>query len=301
MPIIAIRNLVKKFGDLVAVDGISLEIEGAECFGLLGPNGAGKTSLVRMMTGVSPITQGEIWIDGKNLKKQARQIKATIGVVPQIDNLDPDLSVLQNLVTFARYFDIPKDEAWRRAREVLELVQLDDKRHSGIRELSGGMKRRLLIARGLMNRPRILVMDEPTIGLDPQAKYLVWHKLSALKAQGVTQLLCTQNMDEAALLCDRIAIMHQGHLLALNTLQQLVSTYVGQEVWEIDVLPTEKAGIKQELTRQGVDFEDAGGSLHIVHAERLGQRLDRTINISRRRPANLEDVFFKLTGRSLVE
>jgi len=208
MLIIKAHNLIKKFKDLLAVDGVDLEVEEGECFGLLGPNGAGKTSLIRMITAVSPPTGGEIEVLGHDLKTHSRQVKAALGVVPQLDNLDPDFTVIQNLMAFARYFDIPKNEARRRSMEVLSLFELDNKRNSHIRELSGGMKRRLLIARGLINLPKIVVLDEPTIGLDPQGKHLVWRKLTELKSQGVSQLLCTQNMEEAAVLCDRVAIMY---------------------------------------------------------------------------------------------
>ena len=164
------------------------------------------------------------------MKLYPRQVKAVLGVVPQVDNLDEDLTVLQNLTTFARYFAIPKKEAYHRSTEVLSLFKLEDKLNSRIKELSGGMGRRLLLARGLINRPQIMILDEPTLGLDPQAKHLVWQKLGELKTQGVTQLLCTQNMEEAATLCDRVAIMHQGRILSQDTPRALVSRYVGEEI-----------------------------------------------------------------------
>jgi lipooligosaccharide transport system ATP-binding protein len=219
MAIVKTANLTKKFKELVAVDNVSLEVEEGECFGLLGPNGAGKTSLIRMITAVSPPSEGDIWVDGNDLAKYPRQVKAILGVVPQLDNLDPDLNVLQNLLTFARYFAIPRGEAYRRSLEILNLVQLEDKLNSRINELSGGMKRRLLIGRGLINLPKILILDEPSIGLDPQAKHMVWQKLKELKSQGITQLLCTQNMEEAARLCDRVAVMHQGRVMVIGTPQ----------------------------------------------------------------------------------
>jgi len=303
MPIIKTENLTKKFKDLLAVDDVSLEVEKAECFGLLGPNGAGKTSLIRMITAVSPPTKGDIWVLGNDLRTHSRQVKTILGVVPQLDNLDPDLTVLQNLLTFARYFDIPKDEAYRRSLEVLSLFELESKVNSHIRELSGGMKRRLLLARGLINLPKILVLDEPTIGLDPQAKYLVWHKLSELKSQGVTQLLCTQNMEEATVLCDRVAIMHHGKILSLGSPQELISRYVGSDVWEIDVNPEERERTIKELDSRGLDFDEAGDKIHIFHIE-AGEQVAGLVNFPeclRRRPATLEDVFFRLTGRSLIE
>ena len=303
MFIIKTHNLTKKFKDLVAVDEVNLEVEEGECFGLLGPNGAGKTSLIRMITAVSPPTSGDIQVLGNDLKTHSQQVKAILGVVPQLDNLDPDLTVLQNLTIFARYFDIPKDEARQRSTEVLRLFELENKRNSHIRELSGGMKRRLLIARGLINQPKILVLDEPTIGLDPQGKYLVWRKLAELKSQGVTQLLCTQNMEEAAVLCDRVAIMHQGKILNLGTPQGLISQYVGNEVWEIEVDPGERDKTIKDLESRGLDFEDADGKIHVFHikADELSRVLVNFPERSRRRPATLEDVFFRLTGRSLSE
>ena len=301
MVIIKTRNLTKKFRDLIAVDGVDLEVEEGECFGLLGPNGAGKTSLVRMITAVSSPTRGDIWVLGKDLRTHSRQVKAVLGVVPQLDNLDPDLTVLKNLMTFTRYFDIPRNEAYRRSLEVLNLFELENKRDSHIRELSGGMKRRLLLARGLINLPRILVLDEPTLGLDPQAKYLVWHKLTELKSQGVTQLLCTQNMEEATSLCDRVAIMHQGKILSLDAPRKLISRYVGNEVWEIEVNSEDRDRIMEELKSRGLDFEDAGNRIHIFHVD--AEESVRGVGNERlkRRPATLEDVFLRLTGRSLAE
>ena len=303
MPIIKTQSLTKKFKDLLAVDDVSLEVEEAECFGLLGPNGAGKTSLIRMITAVSPPTKGNIWVLGNNLRTHSRQVKTILGVVPQLDNLDPDLTVLQNLLTFARYFDIPKNEARRRSLEVLSLFELENKANSHIRELSGGMKRRLLLARGLINLPKILVIDEPTIGLDPQAKYLVWYKLSELKSQGVTQLLCTQNMEEATVLCDRVAIMHQGKILSLGSPRELMLRYVGSEVWEIEISPEERGKTIKELDSRGLDFDEAGDRIHIFHIE-ADEQVTGLVNFPerlRRRPATLEDVFFRLTGRSLIE
>jgi len=303
MAIIKTNNLTKKFKDLLAVDEVNLEVEEAECFGLLGPNGAGKTSLIKMITAVSPPTKGDIWVLGKDLRTHSRQVKAVLGVVPQLDNLDPDLTVLQNLIAFARYFDIPKNEAHRRSMEVLSLFELESKRDSQIRELSGGMKRRLLLARGLINQPQILVLDEPTIGLDPQAKYLVWHKLAELKAQGVTELLCTQNMEEASVLCARVAVMHQGKILTVDTPQKLISKYVGNEVWEIAVNSEDRDKTIRELQDRGLDFEDAGEKIHVFHIapDESGEGLASFLARLSRRPATLEDVFFRLTGRSLVE
>ena len=303
MGIIKTKELTKRFKHVLAVDRVDLEIEEGECFGLLGPNGAGKTSLVRMITAVSPPTEGEVWVQGRSLEHCAREAKAMMGVIPQLDNLDPDLTVLQNLMTFARYFSIPKKVARQRCDGLLDLLKLEDKRNSAIRELSGGMRRRLLIARGLINNPRIVILDEPTIGLDPQARHLVWHKLTELQAQGVTRILCTHNMDEAATLCDRVAIMYEGRILDLDSPAALVASHVGREVWEIQVDPEERETVLAGLESRRLDFEDAGTHMYVFHLD-SGQALGELIGDGQRvrqRPATLEDVFFRLTGRSLIE
>jgi lipooligosaccharide transport system ATP-binding protein len=297
MAIIKTSHLTKKFKKLVAVDDIDLEIEEGECFGLLGPNGAGKTTLIRMITAVSPPTSGEIWVDGLDIRKNPREIKAKLGVVPQVDNLDEDLNVIQNLRTFARYFAIPAREANRRSLEILKSIQLEDKMKSKIDELSGGMKRRLLIGRGLVNNPKILILDEPSIGLDPQARHMVWRKLKELKSQGVTQLLCTQNMEEAAFLCRRVAVMHQGRVIVIASPLELVSRYIGERIWEIEFEPEGRDGLVAELQRRQLEFEEAADVLYIFN-----YRDDQVAGLpGRTRPATLEDVFFKLTGRSLLE
>ncbi len=186
--IISARRLVKRFGALTAVDGVDFDILGGECFGFLGPNGAGKTGTIRMITCVSPVTEGELMVDGLDVRRDGRRIKARLGVVPQEDNLDPDLPVGQSLFAYTRYFDIPAQVARERIRDALALFQLQDRANELVENLSGGMKRRLSIARALVSEPKILVLDEPTTGLDPQARHLVWQKLRLLKAQGVTML-----------------------------------------------------------------------------------------------------------------
>jgi lipooligosaccharide transport system ATP-binding protein len=297
MAIIETSNLTKKFKELVAVDSISLEIEERECFGLLGPNGAGKTTLIRMMTAVSPMTEGDITVLGMDLKKYPREIKARLGVIPQVDNLDEDLTVIQNLMTFARYFAITKDVARRRSLEILHSMQLEEKRDSQIDELSGGMKRRLLIGRGLINDPKIIILDEPSIGLDPQAKHMVWQKLRELKSRGVTQLLCTQNMEEAERLCDRVAIIYKGRIIDIDTPKALVAKYIGRQVWEIDLEKTDRDAVIRELEGRKLEYEEFADMVHVVP--------DDTKSMGglpgAGRAATLEDVFFKLTGRSLNE
>ncbi len=303
MAIIKTKNLTKKFGELVAVDNVNLEVTKGECFGLLGPNGAGKTSLLRMISAASPPTSGDIWVLGQDLRTDSRQVKANLGVVPQLDNLDEDLTVIQNLVTFARYFDLPKEEAKRRSREILSLFELENKRDSRIQELSGGMKRRLLIARGMINQPQLLILDEPTIGLDPQVKHLVWRKLAELKSQGVTQLLCTHNMEEAATICDRVAIMHLGKILSLDTPQKLVIRYVGKTVWVIEVANEEKDNVEEKLKNLSLDFEVVDNRIHLFHidSDEVIKDLGNSLISLQRRPGALEDVFLRLTGRTLIE
>lgn len=297
MAIIRTTNLTKKFKELTAVDNISLEIEDGECFGLLGPNGAGKTTLIRMLTAVSPVSSGEIWVMGKDLKKYPREVKAMLGVVPQTDNLDEDLTVIQNLRTFARYFAIPKEVAKQRSLEILHSMRLEEKKDSAIDELSGGMKRRLLIGRGLVNDPKILILDEPSIGLDPQARYVVWQRLRELKSQGVTQLLCTQNMEEAARLCDRVAIINQGKIIDIDKPRGLVARYMPTQVWEIDLVSEERDEVIGELEKRQLEYEEFSGIIHVF--PKNNQSTEGLPGIARQ--ATLEDVFFKLTGRTLVE
>jgi lipooligosaccharide transport system ATP-binding protein len=303
MAVIKTQDLIKKFRELVAVNNVNLEVTEGECFGLLGPNGAGKTSLLKMITAVSPPTSGDIWVLGQNLSTDSRAVKAKLGVVPQQDNLDEDLNVIQNLVTFARYFDLPKAEAEQRSLEILNLFELESKRDSHIRELSGGMRRRLLIGRGLINQPQLVILDEPTIGLDPQAKHLVWRKLMELRFQGVTQLICTHNMDEAATICDRVAIMHLGKILSLDTPAELVTHYVGKEVWVIEVASEERANILEKVKSLCLDFETADNRIHLFHLdsdETVDSLCQSPISLQRR-PGTLEDVFLRLTGRTLLE
>ncbi len=303
MPIIETRNLSKRFKDLLAVDDVNLSVEEGECFGLLGPNGAGTTSLIRMITAVSPPHTGEITVDGLDVAAWPREIKAVLGVVPQIDNLDQDLTVIQNLTTFARYFGIDRREAEERGHELLRRFRLEEKTESRIKELSGGMKRTLLIARGLVNRPRIAILDEPTVGLDPQARRLVWRQLREMREEGITLLLCTQNMEEAAVLCDRVAVMHLGRVLTIDTPEVLVATHVGEEVLEITVRSSDREGIAGELAAGGIDYVDLGDSFQIAgeDGEKLPEALRNRRGGVKRRPATLEDVFFRLTGMTLED
>ena len=303
--VISAKRLVKRYGDFTAVDGVDFEIFQGECFGFLGPNGAGKTSTMKMLSCVSPVSGGSITVSGMDVGRQARDIKATLGVVSQADSLDPDLDVFQNLIAFGRYFDLPKETARRRAREGLELFQLLDKRSNRVEELSGGMRRRLLIARALVNDPEILVLDEPTTGLDPQARLLVWDKLSLLKSQGITMLLTTHYMDEAAYLCDRLVVMDAGKILAGGAPPELIRDTVGSQVVEIRARHADKPALMARLARAavGARVEDRADTV-LLYPEN-GAPPPEEIGLDgfevTRRPANLEDVFLRLTGRGLRE
>jgi lipooligosaccharide transport system ATP-binding protein len=304
MAVIEVREVVKRYEAITALAGVDLDVAEGECFGLLGPNGAGKTSLVRMIIAASPLSGGRIHVHGRDITAAPREIKSDLGVVPQEENLDPDLNVVQNLITFARYFDIPKPEAQRRALEVLQLFELHERQKAKISELSGGMKRRLLIARALMNRPQLIILDEPTVGLDPQTKYLVWQRLVSLRAQGVTFLLCTQNMEEAWRLCDRLAIMCEGRIVALDSPQELLTRHGGSQILEARPTSDEKrdsalAGLRES----GFEWQEIESTLYIFqdHDQPLDGDLESALNITDRHVPTLEDVFLRLTGRSLRE
>ena len=301
--IIEARGVVKRYKGFTAVAGVDFSVQAQECFGFLGPNGAGKTTLMRMITCVYPLSEGVLLVDNRDVMKEPRAIKAVLGVVPQEENLDPDLTVLQNLLVYARYFDIPKEVARRRALELLELFQLLDRQRSRIDTLSGGMKRRLLIARALINEPKILILDEPTAGLDPQARHLVWRKIRYLKGQGVTMNLSTHNMEEAAHLCDRLVIMDQGRILVEDRPVNLIRQYVGQEVLELRLDTVGKSHVLRQLQSYNVSIEDVGDTLYVFSND--GGLLPEQLMIEGgdvvRRQATLEDVFLRLTGRELKE
>lgn len=301
--LIEARGLTKKYGDVTAVDSIDFQVYRGECVGFLGPNGAGKTTTVRMMYCFLPPTSGELKIAGFSVNTECRQIKRLVGVAPQEDNLDPDFTVLKNLLVYCRYFDIPKDEALSRASEQLKFFQLDEKRNAAIDALSGGMKRRLIFARALINQPQILLLDEPTTGLDPQARHLAWEEVRNLKKKGVTIILTTHYMDEAAVLCDRVLIVDKGKIIEEGKPSELVKKHVGEEVLEVDydekLLP-----VLKEAFPDG-DFERLGDRMQIFtdkpHGVFEGFLEEHPMQNVTIRTANLEDVFLKLTGRGLRE
>jgi lipooligosaccharide transport system ATP-binding protein len=301
---ITARQLTKRFGDLVAVDGIDLQVEAGECFGILGPNGAGKTTIARMIHAVTPITAGDLTVLGLRVDREPAAVKRRVGVVPQEENLDPDLTPWENLLVFARYFDIPRAEARRRAADLLEFVGLAGRAESPLGELSGGMKRSLLIARALLNQPQLLILDEPTTGLDPQARHLVWQRLRTLKAQGVTQVLTTHYMEEAAQLCDRVALMHAGRILRQDPPMELVRAEIGEEVIEIRGDASLHQAALAALDGKNLRWERAGDTLYLYCAD--GRSLLPALSALKpphllHRPAGLEDLFLKRAGRSLQE
>jgi lipooligosaccharide transport system ATP-binding protein len=302
--IIQATGLTKKFGDLTAVDGISFDIEQGECFGFLGPNGAGKTTTVRMIHCVSPITSGSILVQGLPAGVDNRKIKYMTGVIPQEITLDNDLTVVENLMVFAKFFDIPRREAKKRTDELIAFVELEAKRDNKIAELSTGMKRRLLVARALLNKPSLIIADEPTTGLDPQARHLIWQRLRLLKNQGATLILTTQYMEEAQQLCDRIVVMYEGKILKAGAPNRLIDEEIGREVVEIRISADEDPRLLAELGPFACGHERAGDTLffycrdgHGIQKKLIELDLPNTVH----RPATLEDVFLKLTGRSLIE
>jgi lipooligosaccharide transport system ATP-binding protein len=297
------ENLTKKFEDFIAVDSISFEIYKGENFGFLGPNGAGKTTTMKMIQAVSPITSGTLALAELDVTKKGRQIKSIVGVAPQDDNLDPDFTVFQNLIVYARYFDVSKEKATKRAEELLKFMQLEEKKEIIITALSGGMRRRLILARALMNEPQILILDEPTTGLDPQARHLIWTKIRNLKRQGVTVILTTHYMDEAAQLCDRIMIMDHGKIIEKGKPAELVKKHVGEEV--LEVLYSEEAMdcLKQYFPDARIEVVDE--KIHVFANKPRGLLAKALEKVSFKgaviRDSDLEDVFLKLAGRSLKD
>jgi lipooligosaccharide transport system ATP-binding protein len=307
-PLIYARELVKRFGDFTAVDGIDLEVAPGEAFGFLGPNGAGKSSTMRMIGCVSTPTAGELRILGMDPVRDGTRIRARLGVCPQLDNLDPDLTVRENLTTYARYFGLSRAESRRRADELLEFVQLADRAGGKVDPLSGGMKRRLTIARAMINEPDLVLLDEPTTGLDPQARHLLWERLFRLKQRGTTLVLTTHYMDEAEQLCDRLVVMDGGKIVAEGSPRSLIGTYSTPEVLELRFPGGLDSDVDYVAVLEGVGkrvdplpdrvlvyVDDGDAALAEVH--RRGLSPSSTLV----RRSTLEDVFLHLTGRTLVD
>ena len=301
------KQITKHFGEFVAVDAIDFEVEEGECFGFLGPNGAGKTSTMRMVACVSPVTAGDLRVFGLDPHTDGARIRARLGVVPQEDSLDTELTVFDNLVIYGRYFDLPRALIRDRAEELLAFMQLSERRDDRVDPLSGGMKRRLTIARSLINQPQLLLLDEPTTGLDPQARHLLWERFYQLKREGVTTVLTTHYMDEAEQLCDRLVIMDGGHIVASGTPRDLIARYATREVVELRFLDSE--------TRDAAVGRLSGGG------DRIETLPDRVLIYTNNadavssaiasngvaphsmyaRRGTLEDVFLILTGRTLED
>ncbi len=300
------RGLTKRFGAFLAVDGISFDVRPGEAFGFLGPNGAGKTSTMRMIACTSPASDGELRVLDMDPRTHASVIKARLGVVPQQDNLDTEITVRENLLMYARYFDIPRHVAEKRADALLEFVELPDRAGAQVESLSGGMKRRLTIARALVNEPDLILLDEPTTGLDPQARHVVWERLYQLKRRGATLLLTTHYMDEAERLCDRLVVMDKAKIVAEGSPRQLIAEYSTREVLELRFPDDALAALDGRLSGIGERVEmlpdrvqvyttDGEHALQQVHA--LGVPLASAVV----RRSTLEDVFLRITGRALIE
>lgn len=300
------RGLEKSYGGFRAVRGVNFEVYRGECFGFLGPNGAGKTTTMKMIYGAAIPTGGELSVVGLDVKRHEREIKRRIGVVPQENNLDDDLKVRENLLVYGRYYDLPGKVIRQRTDELLDFVQLTEKAENRVEQLSGGMKRRLLIARSLINDPEIVVLDEPTTGLDPQARHLVWDRLRTLTAEGKTLILTTHYMEEAARLCDRLVIMEGGRIITEGTPQGLIEEHVSPQVLEFRAEPRALERIRPLVERRAEAVEDTGEAL-VAYTDD-GETLMREVRDSGTkvenivyRQAGLEDVFLRLTGRSLIE
>jgi len=304
--LIEARGLTKRFGELTAVDAIDFAVERGEAFGFLGPNGAGKTSAMRMIGCVSPPSGGELRVLGMDPDIDGPAIRARLGVVPQRDTLDEELTIRENLMVYGRYFGLPRTTVRERATELLDFAQLSDRAESKVEPLSGGMKRRLTIARALINEPEILLLDEPTTGLDPQARHLLWDRLFRLKRTGVTLVLTTHYMDEAEQLCDRLVVMDNGRIVAHGSPRQLIEQHSTREVLELRFPADDHARYAEKVTDLAARIEvlpdrlllytdDGDDGAAIVHARGLSP-----LSVLVRR-STLEDVFLHLTGRSLIE
>ncbi|TME77934.1 MAG: ABC transporter ATP-binding protein [Chloroflexi bacterium] len=299
------RGLTKRFASLTAVDAIDFDVERGEAFGFLGPNGAGKTSTMRMIGCVSSVSGGTLRVLGMDPLRDGPRIRARLGVVPQSDTLDTELHVDENLFTYARYFGLPRDVARQRAQQLLDFVQLKDRARDNVEFLSGGMKRRLTIARALVNEPELLLLDEPTTGLDPQARHLVWDRLYRLKQQGVTIVLTTHYMDEAEQLCDRLVVMDKAKIVAFGSPRSLIDQYSSREVLElrfpVDTTPAldklDGLADRIEALPDRVLLYTGDGEAAAVAVHNRGLRPESTLV----RRSTLEDVFLRLTGRSLIE
>lgn len=304
LPLVVARGLRKKFDDRMAVDGIDVDVRRGEVFGFLGPNGAGKSSTMRMIGCGSPASGGTLSVLGRDPDREGPDIRRRLGICPQMDNLDSELSVQDNLITYARYFGIPRKTARARAAELLSFVQLEDRARSTVESLSGGMKRRLTIARALVNDPELLLLDEPTTGLDPQVRHMIWERLFQLRKQGVTLVLTTHYMEEAEQLCDRLVIMHSGRIVAEGSPHDLIERYATREVVDMrfesasqEPFVSKVAGLahRTEVLPDRILLYVTDGDTTVDEVHHMGLRPSRALV----RRSGLEDVFLHLTGRTL--
>jgi len=296
-------GVTKKYGEKTAVDRVSFYIEYGECFGLLGPNGAGKTSTFRMLYGTSVPTQGDLFVNGLNLRTNVKKIKTLLGVVPQEDGLDPDFNVLDNLLVYGSYYRMPKSRLLERSRELLRSMLLEDYADKPVSELSGGLRRRLTIARALLTDPKILLLDEPTTGLDPQARLWIWNELRDLKKKGKTIVLTTHYMEEAEVLCDKIMILNKGQVVTAGRPKDLVAELVGQEVVEFEVVPRDLPYYLDRV-KDRFEYQLIRNRLHFYLREREeAQSLIKEINSEQIiiRRATLNDVFLKIAGHEVID
>jgi lipooligosaccharide transport system ATP-binding protein len=292
----------KRYGDKTVVDGLTFHVRSGECFGLLGPNGAGKTTTLKMLLGIAEPDAGTIVLCGETIPARARFARHRIGVVPQFDNLDPDFTVRENLLVFGRYFGLSASKTRAMVPELLEFARLENKANARVSELSGGMKRRLTLARALINDPDVLILDEPTTGLDPQARHLIWERLRSLLARGKTIVLTTHFMEEAERLCDRLCIIEEGRKIAEGAPDELIDAEIGCDV--IEIYGASLDTLRHELAPLATRIEISGETLfcYVRDASPVNARLDGRPGLRYlHRPANLEDVFLRLTGREMQD
>jgi lipooligosaccharide transport system ATP-binding protein len=292
---IVLREVVKRYGEIVAVTGLDLEVAAGQCFGLLGPNGAGKSTTMRMLTAQTLADQGQISVLGYELPRESKQSRLEMGVVPQLDNLDVELTCRQILTVFARLYRVPRHERPQAVARALEIANLVPRADTIVRELSGGMRRRLLVARGLIHRPRLVLLDEPTVGLDPQVRQELWTLIDGLRADGVTVLMSTHYIEEAERLADTVAVMSAGRIIAQGTPVELVRAHAGEQVLEVYGSPDRLAEITQLAAGNGWSSRRSGPAVAILRAETLDGQAPEGV----RRPANLEDAFVALTGEDI--
>ena len=294
-PAISLRGVVKRYGDIVAVNGLDLEVSPGICFGLLGPNGAGKSTTMRMLTAQTLADEGELSVLGYELPRESKQSRLEMGVVPQLDNLDVELTCRQILTVYARLYRVPRGERPAAVQRALEIANLVPRADTIVRDLSGGMRRRLLVARGLIHQPRLVLLDEPTVGLDPQVRQELWSLIDGLRSSGVTALMSTHYIEEAERLADTVAVMDHGKIVAQGTPASLVREYAGEQVVEVYGPPEHLAQVSELASSNGWSSRRSGPAVAIMHAETLDGAAPEGV----RRPANLEDAFVALTGEEI--